>query len=111
MHGEPEPDERREISYHSFLGGYLVLLISLVTVGVVGQAWLGIDLYRSASVLGGILFLVAGIGVPRRLYLIVRSTGWFSFVEDPRVMRGLLVVLGVGLIIMGLLASTASLHS
>jgi hypothetical protein len=111
MHGEPEPDERREISYGSFLKGYLLLMVSLVVVTIGGEEWLGIDAYRSAFVLCGGLFALAGIGVPRKLYLVVRSTGWFSFIEDPRVMRGLLVLLGVVLILAGFFASTASLHS
>lgn len=107
----PEEDERREVTYGYFLAGYFILLFALVSLGLAGERWFGIDYYRSACVLCGGMFVLAGAGVPRTLYLVVRNTGWFSLIEDPMVMRGLLVVLGAGLILFGVFASTATLHS
>lgn len=110
MQQQPE-DERREISYGSFLKGYFALLCTLLALGFAGEAWLGIDFYRSACILCGALFLLAGSGVPRRLYLVVRSTGWFSFIPDPRVMRVILILLGGWLVYLGVFATTSYLHS
>lgn len=110
MQQQPE-DDRREITYGSFIKGYFILMIALVGVSAAGEAWLGIDYYRTACVLCGGMFVLAGAGIPRKLYMVVRSTGWFSLIPDPRIMRAILILLGAWLVYLGFFASTSTLHS
>lgn len=104
-----ELDEREEISGGSFLIGYLVLLGSGLALGFAGEAYLRIPVERTGCVYFGALFLLSGIGVPRRLYLVVRKTGWFALIQEPLAMRTLLAVLGTGLIALGIFASDVTL--
>jgi hypothetical protein len=107
----PEPeDERLEISYRYFLVSYLTIFVLMQVVAWGGYYLLDLDPFRLLYLFCGLLFTLAAIGVPRRLYLVVRNTGWFYSIQDPRIMRLLLLVLGVGLLLAAFLAPSADLH-
>ena len=103
------PDERREIGFWTFLKGYVLLFVALVVAGAIGQHFFGILFERTIAFLCGVLFTALGAGVPRKLYLIVRKTGWFAFIPDPRVMRAVLIILGLRFLYLSIFASDAVL--
>jgi len=107
---EPE-DERREISYRFFLLSYFTIFVLMQLVAWGGYYLLDLDPFRLLFLFCGLLFTLAGIGVPRTLYLVVRNTGWFYSIRDPQIMRPLLLVLGAGLLLAALLLPNAELHS
>lgn len=96
------PDERTEISKGAFVGGYVLLILTVLIVSLSGAYFFHIGVRRSIAVLCGITFVLAGVGAPRRLYLILRNVVAFRSIADPRIMRALFLLLGVGLVLGGL---------
>ena len=105
------PDERGELSFGSSVVGYAILMVTTIALAFGGEFFFGISPERSIYVTMGGVFILAAIGVPRRLYLTIRMVRWFSLIRDPRVMRGLLLLLGVALVLLGVLASDGDLAS
>jgi hypothetical protein len=69
------------LSWGQFLRGYFSLILGLIALAILLERWAGIDAYRTAVVAGGILFCLAALRRPTRLYLVVRNTGWFALVR------------------------------
>ena len=90
--------------------GYLALLAALIALALLLERWSGIDPYRTMVVACGLVFCLAALGRPARLYLIVRNTGWFALIRDELVMRWLLGAIGVLGIVAGLFLPGAQLH-
>ena len=78
--------------------------------GVLGSSVLGLWLLRihplrTVLVLFGVVYLLAGIGRPRALYLTLRGMRSFSTVRDPLTLRKWMLLIGVLLLAAGLFLS------
>jgi hypothetical protein len=97
------------LTWSEFLRGYLALVIAVSGLAVLLERGAGLDPYRTGAVACGLMFCLAALGRPARLYLLVRNTCWFALIRDEQVMRLLLGVLGLALVGAGLLLPPAQL--
>lgn len=93
----------KELTYREFLVVYTSLVVSGIAVAIAGDKWLGIAGERVIVGYYGAVFFLAGLRLNRKLFLVVRSTGWLALVPDDDLMA--LLIGGVGLA--GLLGAIA----
>jgi hypothetical protein len=74
---------------------YALAILVAVGAAIAGVRWFGLRGEETLMLEGAVLFLIAGSGRSPRLLGAVRRAGEFSAVSNDRVMRSLLVILGV----------------
>jgi hypothetical protein len=86
------------MTWPRFLLGWLTLTVGILALAVAGEVWLHLD--GPGVVFGacGVLFLVAASGRPASVYMIVRNMDWFAAIQDDRVMKVVLLCLGLALL-------------
>lgn len=93
----------KELTYREFVVVYTILVFSGIAVAIACDRWLGIAGERVIVGYFGAVFLLAGLRLNRKLFLVVRSTGWFALVPGDDLMA--VLIGGVGLA--GLLGAIA----
>ena len=88
--------------------GKSMLIYFGVLGGVLGSSVAGFKLFeihplRTALFLLGVVYLLAGIGWPRSLYLTLRGMRRLSRVSDPVVLRRWMLAIGLLLLVAGIL--------
>lgn len=89
---------------------YLALISSTVTLTVLGEKILHIHHLYVIFLLCGLIYLAAACKTPKILYQTVRSTSWFSLIEDDAVMVTILLFMGVLFFLIGLLGFVIPIH-
>ena len=88
-------------------GQFATVYAGTILTVILAAFWLErryrIDGLRSMFGLIGILFLLAGLKQPWWLFFTFRRAGWFSAVENDRVMQVVLGFLGVGMVVLAVL--------
>jgi len=92
------------LSAMQFFAVYAGTLAAMVGTAIWLERSYGINGVRSIEGVGGILFILAALNKPWWLYYTFRRLGWFAAIESERAMRGVLAVLGAGLVLFALFA-------
>jgi hypothetical protein len=81
------------------LVGLLAILVVILAIAIAALVWFNVDGPAAIFAACGALFLLAASGRPATVYLIVRNAGWFAAIPNDRVMRFILLVLGLVFVI------------
>ena len=87
-----------DMTWRRFLLGSSAMFVVVFLIAIGANAWLHFDGPGVAIGECGVLFLVAASGRPASIYMIVRNMDWFAAIQDDRVMRLVLLVLGLFLL-------------
>ncbi len=87
-----------DMTWRRFLLGSSALFVGIFLIAIAADIWLQLD--GPGVIIGecGVLFLLAAAGRPASLFAIVRNMDWFAAIEDDRVMKIILLVLGLALL-------------
>ncbi|HVX87507.1 MAG TPA: hypothetical protein VG940_01165 [Gemmatimonadales bacterium] len=103
------PHELLEQSFGKSMLIYFGVLGGSLGTSIAGLKFLQIHPLRTLLVLLGVVYLLAGLGWPRSLYLTLRGMRSFRYVSDPLTLRRWMLVIGVLLLAAGLLLPYAQL--
>jgi len=84
-----------DMTWPRFLFGWLAIIVTILGSAIAALVWFNVE--GPAVIFGmfGALFVVASTQRPAALYSVVRNAGWFAAITNDRVMRLILLLLGL----------------
>ncbi len=87
---------------HSWLRWYGGALGIIAALSFVTAAVFGLHVLRCTFVYCALFFLAASVDRPHAAFLMLRNTGWFTYIREDFIVRWIILVIGLWLAAMGM---------